>query len=574
MKRILLASALILCCVCIAVFTFQIPMTAMAENVDVTVTLDGDSLLSAFGEDFAYTNGNTIYVAKNNKVLSYSETADFDKFISIAMNSTHIVLLAKKGSETMTFVYSYSNSGISKVPYVNENLRLSKLTSLYGDENGNIYALDQNFVRKFNTTDSIVDTPYTSLNGLFTQVKEFAVVKTTDNVILYLLINGNIYEVKNQLDDETSLDDYRIATDKNFKDLTISNGKLICIDESGAYAYNQSGFEKLLENGVGNNSVICATYDTSNSKHCVYIKSDIYAINVYDYDGALNYYSSFDKTQFTHPSEFDKIEVYKTTSEVTLYSSPRHLQTLAVLPSDEYVLLLSESGDFYYAYTYDATLSKAVYGYIKKQANLTLCPAQKDTAIGLYAQPLHPNTPIYKYPINDSKINSELRNASIYDQLVVLDNVGQDGSFVWGWYKVGCIDSDGNLVYGYVKQLSIAPYTSLSAPDLSKTAKLSAQKLGEYVKIYSLPQEDSQVVDEVSEGSQIYLKNKYDKNSEWTQIIYDDKIAYVKTINVQPSGLTSWQLALAITLPTVAVAVSSTIVILVVVKKRKTTFKN
>ena len=98
--------------------------------------------------------------------------------------------------------------------------------------------------------------------------------------------------------------------------------------------------------------------------------------------------------------------------------------------------------------------------------------------------------------------------------------------------------------------------------------------MGEYVKIYALPQEDSQVVAEVAEGSQIYLKNKFDKNSEWTQIIYEEKIAYVKTENVSPSGLTSWQLALAITLPAVAVAITATIVILVVVKKRKAALKN
>ena len=575
MKRILFASALIICCICMAVFSTQIPMTAAAENIDVIVSLDDDSLLTAYNEDFAYTNGKTVYVAKDNKVLSYTESADFDKFVSIAMNSTHVVLLAKKGNDTLTFVYSYSASSINKVNYSNVNLQ--KLISLYNDENGNLYAINEYDVINFEIATSNVDVPYSSKKGLFANAQEFALIKDVSNSVLYVLIDGDLYAVtKNIMYDETSLDEYQITYDKNFKDLTISNGKLLCIDENGAYAYNsQSGeFDKLLENGVGANSVICATYDNVNSKHCVYIKSDIYAINVYEYDGALNYYSSFDKTKFTHPSEFDSIAVYKTTDSVILYSSPRHLQTLAVLPSNEYILILSESGDFYYTYTYDTTLSKAVFGYVKKQSSITLCPAQKNPPIGLYAQPLHPNTPIYKYPLDDS-VNSVLRYGSIYDQLVVIDNVGVDGSFEWGWYKVGCINKDnGEIVYGYVKVLNVSPYTSLTAPDLSKTAKLSSQKLGEFIKIYALPQEDSAIVDEVSEGSHIYLKNKYDKNSEWTQIIYNEKIAYVKTQDVQPSGLTSWQLALAITLPAVAVAVSATIAILVIVKKRKATYKN
>ena len=568
MKRILFASALILCCVCMAVFSCQIPATVMAENVDVTVTLDGDSLLTACNEDFAYTNGKTIYVAKDNKVLSYTESAEFDKFISIAMNSSNVVLLAKKGEKTQMFVYSYSASGINKINYENSELRINILQSLYNDEYGNLYALERNFIRTFNITGP-VDSPYTSLNGLFEKIQKFAVIR--EGGILCAIIDGDLYVItKQNLDDETSLDEYRVTSNRNFIDLTVSNGRLICIDENGAYAYSNGEFTSLLENGVGANSVIYATFDNSNSKHCVYIKSDIYAINVYEYDGALNYFGSFDKTKYTHPEEYDVLAVYKTTSSVTLYSSPRHLQTLKVLPENDYILVLNESGDFYYAYTYDTVLGKAEYGYVKKQAGITLCPAQKDSKIGLYAQALHPKTPIYKYPIEGSAATIE---ATIYDQLVVVDNVGQDGAFVWGWYKVGFVGEDGEVKYGYVKYLDVSPYTSLTAPDLSKTAKLTAQKLGEYVKIYSLPQEDSEIVDEVSEGSQIYLKNKFNKNSEWTQIIYNEKIAYVKTVNVQPSGLTSWQLALAITLPAVAVAITITIVILVVVKKRKNAYK-
>lgn len=74
---------------------------------------------------------------------------------------------------------------------------------------------------------------------------------------------------------------------------------------------------------------------------------------------------------------------------------------------------------------------------------------------------------------------------------------------------------------------------------------------------------------ELKEGTSIDLNEKYDKNSEWTAVIYNDMIAYVKTENIQPGGLTSWQLALAITIPIVVVAIVVTIIILVVVKKRK-----
>ncbi|MDE5616224.1 MAG: hypothetical protein K2I78_00380, partial [Clostridia bacterium] len=497
MKRILFASALIICCFCIAFFSFGTPDTAMAENVDVTVSLDGESLLTAYNEDFAYTNGKTVYVAKDNKVHSYTEESGFDKFISIAMNSTHIVLLAKKGDVSVVFVYAYSTGGINKIHYENENLRLTKLISLYNDEYGNLYAMDENYIRTFNISDSTIETTHTSLKGLFSDANEFAVVKNDNNVILYSIIDGDLYEItKQSLDDETSLESY-LAVQGDFKDITAVDGKLLCIDGDGAYSFDSQSktLDKLLENGVGENSVIYATYDSEYLRHCVYIKSDIYAVNVYEYDGSLNYFGSFDKTKYTHPEEYDSIAVYKTTGEVIMYSSPRHLQKLATLPSNEYILLLSDCGDFYYAYSYDNTLSKATLGYVRKQADIQICPAQSKTQLGLYAQALHPNTPIYKLPVDDS-VNSVLRYATIYEQLVVIDNVGEDGSFSWGWYKVGAVDENGEIIYGFVKALNVSPYTSLTAPDLSKTAKLSAQKLGEYVKIYSLPQEDSTIVDE------------------------------------------------------------------------------
>ena len=574
MKKILLVSAFIICCLFVSVFALQTTDTAMAENVDVTVSLNGGSLLTAFNEDFAYTEERTVFVAKNNKIYSYKEESEFDKFTSIAMNGEHIVLLAKKGEETMMFVYAYSASGINKIHYENENLRINKLISLYNDESGNLYAMDANYIRTFNVSDSTVKATHTSLNGLFAHANEFAVCEKENNVALYSLIDGDLYEItKQSLDDETSLDAY-LAIRGDFKDITVSNGDLLCIDGSGAYSYNSQSktLDALLENGVGEDSVIYATYDVAYSRHCVYIKSDIYAINVYEYDGDLNYFGSFDKTKYTHPEEFEDIKVCKTASEVTVYSSPRHLQKLAILPSNEYILLLSETDDFYYSYYYDKTLSKAIFGYIKKQSDIKDCPAKSKTEIGLYAQALHPNTPIYKLPVDDS-VNSVLRYASIHEQLVVIDNVGEDGNFSWGWYKVGAVSQEGEIVYGYVKALNVSKYTNLTAPDLSKTAKLTSQKLGEYVKIYSLPKEDSEIVDEASEGTQIYLKNKFDKNSEWTQIIYNDRIAYVKTENVQPDGLTSWQLALAITLPAVAVAITATVVILVVVRKRKMSYK-
>ena len=69
---------------------FSNPQSATAENIDVLVSLDDASLLAAYGDLFAYTQGKTICVAKNNKLLSFEEKSDFDEFVDVAINSTHI----------------------------------------------------------------------------------------------------------------------------------------------------------------------------------------------------------------------------------------------------------------------------------------------------------------------------------------------------------------------------------------------------------------------------------------------------------------------------------------------------
>ena len=264
--------------------------------------------------------------------------------------------------------------------------------------------------------------------------------------------------------------------------------------------------------------------------------------------------------------------MYKIDSETTVFSSPRHLQKLATLSSGDYVMLLNEVGEYYYVYF--AKEGKDVkLGYIRKDSAITLCPASTECEIGAYAQALHPDTAVYKYPFVGDGFNSTGSEAiaylSIYDQLVVIDNVGQDGEYNWGWYKIQYLDKNDNIVEGYVKEKDVSPYTVLTPPDISKTVKVSSKKLGEYVKVYALPQEDAKLIAELKEGTPIDLHEKYDKNSEWTAVIYNDMIAYVKTENIQPGGLTSWQLALAITIPIVVVAIMVTVIILVTVKKRK-----
>ena len=570
-KKILLISTL-LCCILLAgvISVFAGGGVALAENSNVSIDIVNDSSFTAYGDAFALVTDNNVYVVKDSTVHKYTEEAQFT-VLDMAMNSKYLVLLVTDDSGKNLYVYSYDNGGIKKIQLENPNVYPEEIVALYND-NESIFAMDSNKVYKIDVdSSSTLWSTFISKNPLYTQISDMAIL---DEDVLYFILDGDIYSTSSKNFTQDDLSSF-LKLEGAYTDLVISGGKLILLDSSKAYVYDDASnsVSELLTSGIGEKSSLAATYISSSNTNYVYIKSDLPSLNMYEFTGtALNYYNTFDRTIYSHPSSYDIVKMYKIDSETTVFSSPRHLQKLATLSSGDYVMLLNEVGEYYYVYF--AKEGKDVkLGYIRKDSAITLCPASTECEIGAYAQALHPDTAVYKYPFVGDGFNSTGSEAiaylSIYDQLVVIDNVGQDGEYNWGWYKIQYLDKNDNIVEGYVKEKDVSPYTVLTPPDISKTVKVSSKKLGEYVKVYTLPQEDAKLIAELKEGTPIDLHEKYDKNSEWTAVIYNDMIAYVKTENIQPGGLTSWQLALAITIPIVVVAIIVTVIILVTVKKRK-----
>lgn len=573
-KKILLISTL-LCFVILAgvLSVFAGGGVALAENSNVSIDIVNDSSFTAYGDAFALVTDNNVYVVKDSIVHKYTEEGQFT-VLDMAMNSKYLVLLVTDDSGKNFYVYSYNSQNIEKISYTNENLHPENIIALSSDSDGNFFAMDANRISKFDIDKSSEWPSIFSCvtSPIFETVKDFVLLN--ENVLYCLDTDGKLYSTNVKILDGHLLDEYKKA-ENAYTDLVISGGKLVLLDTTKAYVYDDASnsTSELLSSGINEKSKLAATYISSSNTNYVYIKSDLPSLNMYEFTGsALNYYNTFDRTIYTHPATYTILTMNKINAEATVYSSPRHLQKLATLSSGDYVILLSEVGDYYYIY-FSKDDKKVNLGYIRKDSDITLCPASTECEIGAFAQALHPDTAVYKYPFVGDGMNETGSEAvaylTIYDQLVVIDNVGQDGTYKWGWYKIQYLNANKQIVEGYVKEKDVSPYTVLTPPDISKTVKVSSKKLGEYVKVYALPQEDSKLIAELKEGTSIDLHEKYDKNSEWTAVIYNDMIAYVKTENIQPGGLTSWQLALAITVPIVVVAIVITVIILVVVKKRK-----
>ena len=480
MKRKIFGLSLILCLAAVLCLTSIVSTqdVANAENVDVLVSLKSDSLLTAYGDYFVYTNSKGIYLAKDNKLLSYEEKSDFDGFIDIAMDSTHIIALAQKGDEKYLWAYEYNDMRIAKINFALNDLHVEYLVGIYANEDG-FYAMETNKVIHISINPPEVISQYFNsntdwtLNPAYKDVKDFAVMNNT----LYCILNGDFYAIDEQNFHYDDLSKF-LKRSGDYTGITVSGKKILLLSASNVYQFNDidSSISTFAVDGLDGNSKICSAYNGDTDTSYVYTKSNLNAVNMYVHtDGNLEYYGCFDNTVYMHPAEFDIVKLYKTGADVTLYSSPRHLQRMGVIPQGRYFIVLSEKDDYLYVYYHDSVENKTQYGYIKKAANITLCPAEKENIIGAYAQPLHQNTAIYKYPFEGAG-SEKILDATIFMQLIVIDNVGQDGDFTWGWYKVGFVGSDGKTQYGYVKTQNLSPYTELTAPSLSKSVKLTSKK--------------------------------------------------------------------------------------------------
>ena len=246
------------------------------------------------------------------------------------------------------------------------------------------------------------------------------------------------------------------------------------------------------------------------------------------------------------------------------------MEVISNISTNEYFMVLcsvnsEESGDYYYIVRKDGTM-----GYIKSNAAFERINPNTDITtlkIGLYAQPLFPNTKIYKYPYSESEV---LSDTTIYDELIVIDNVAQEGETqVWDYYTVSFV-KDGNIQTGYVKASEVSPYTSLKAPSILSTVKISSGAIGAVVYLYALPSETSAQVAQLIDGEELDLAEEYNKDSEWTKVVYKDKYAYVKTSQIEQKGLTPVQITLIVV--SVVVFAVSIVMIIILRKKRKIGF--
>lgn len=546
------------------------PQKTYAENTDLVIDLDSESKFDIFNGILAYTSGTSLYIAKDNTILSKNKAFE-GKCLDIAINGESVLLLYEHNSSTNLKYFKYTDTQIEdKSGLIGSDIANKKpIAALSTDQVGAIYFISQkkaNYASVYKFVESTENNEsgnsyneyeFSSAN----KINDFCFdLKNTPEIRTpYIISNGKVM--------------FGTSADAPFETIDfINNATALSINNDKVYVNTQDG--KLYELELKIKNQVDPKYTLANSGKSIVADGEyLYALHnlaivKYALNTTLDRICTFDNSQFVHPTNFDILNVHRANETLKVYSSPKNLQVKSTINANDNILILSKyfyeptGTEYYYVCTKDNEL-----GYILSSAAITKINANSDVAslpIGLYAQGLHESTVIYKYPFSTS---DELIKVDRFSQLVVIDNVAEvDSSHIWDYYKVSFV-KDGEILTGYVKSTDVSPYCQLKAPQILKNVKTTTASVGETIKVYALPSEEALVVGNLVDGVTLKLAEEYNENSEWTKVIYKDAFAYVKTNTIQKEGLTTLQITIIVIC--CIVFISSLIMVLIIVRRRR-----
>lgn len=592
MEKFRFASILCLCLLIVTVITvctaFAIPYTRTFAD-EIKISLDDTSDYASYGDAIVYTTKDNALVLSTEKGKFSLPSAYDGKCKSIAMNDKYIFMLSYTTGETkdtisfLSFEYSCENMTISQKKdalllfgvspenianntyFVNANeYGIGGFDKLYVDGN-NVYCIasaDKPYEATMpNDILFAADLSSGALPSLFSY-KDFALADsfTVNANKIYFTSQGKIYSTSK----ETNTPSSAIVSSVSTNGIVFANGFIVANCADGVYAVNPetSKTKKLLEETFeGKISVVRGAETTYILLH----DKDGRAVKQYILTGdfessALTYFNSFDDMIYNNPQTYDILKAGKAVANTKAYYSPKNMKTEFEIAKDSYVLILAAQDGFYYTRN-----EQGQTGYVR-QNELTVIEPSTSTDLGKYAQALHDNTNIYKYPYVSSDV---VATVGISQMLIVVDNVAQDGdNQVWNWYKVCILAEDGTMTYGYIQKEYASKFDSFRLPSFSSDATVSAGSIGGRVNVYLLPDENSEVLGTLGDGEKVVLaQEKIVESEEWTKIVYGDIQGYIKTANLTTKGLTSLQITLIVVFSVVIVA--TVIIAVLVVKKRR-----
>ena len=172
------------------------------------------------------------------------------------------------------------------------------------------------------------------------------------------------------------------------------------------------------------------------------------------------------------------------------------------------------------------------------------------------------DTPLY----SDASFDSELVSEKI-QQNETVTLIGDSIYDVNGnrWQKISIFDKEGYVLYNYI-------YFTKETIDYDVTiSKVTATEMGERINVYRSYDENSEIIGTLTDGQKVDVLVDYSISfdyGEFTRIIYEDEVGFVKTVNIT-TGITYDQKLAIILLSSILGALIVTAIVILVIRKGK-----
>ena len=550
--------------------------TAAAEtNAEIKIAPDETSLYAAYDGHVAYTTKDGV-LHLSTLSGSYSRPEAFvGTALSVAMTSNRIFLLSDMNGTKTISAFDYVTNGIGAKEDAFDALGISQ------EQYSNLLP--------FSDTLTVTDKDLIVTMGNFRTGAHFVRLSLSDNTSSFRISNvsssiDNVaafdskefwyISTKNlfYFSGELYSDPVQIAADRNWLSVAALDGEIYASAADGIYRVDGTAVVKISD-VVADGDI--RPYSEGGTSYLLVQNRAENSVVQYSIDDArLKYYSVFDNVVYVAPSEYPIMTVGKASAATQGYFSPKNLKPVASLGEGDNVLVLAEvpaedgSAEGYY-YVRTSADADGEMCYVRKSA-LTLLERGEGWKHGTYAASTHGGLRVLQYPFDGAAV---VATVGPKDALVVSGDIGRSAEG-WNWVKVSLMTADGTVVDGYTTEEDLGPYGPYELPSFGVDAIVNADKLGETVNVYSLPEErDELVIDTLTDGEVVRLAaDGLNVDEEWTLIGYETEdgtamSGYVKTAYLSEGGLTTLQITLIVV--ACIVAVLTVAIVIIIAKKRK-----
>lgn len=557
------------------------PTAAAETNAEIKIAPDETSLYAAYDGHVAYTTKDGVLhlsTIGNHVSKGFSGTA-----LDIAMTEDFVFLLTDSSGNKKLAAYSVTDGVLGEEQDVFEKFAVSdSLYSQFANKiesitvTGNMLTVSAGDAGDYTWFCSI---PFSaqassslSINLGLGPIDDMATTDAAadDTYLVYAVFDGDLYFLRLPA---TPIKAQPIETSGKWLSVAALDGKIYASAADGIYRVDGTAVVKISDVVADGDIRPYSEGDTSYLLVQNRAENSVVQYSI-DGDGGLKYYSVFDNVVYVAPSEYPIMTVGKASAATQGYFSPKNLKPVASLGEGDNVLVLAEvpaedgSAEGYY-YIRTSADADGEMCYVRKSA-LTLLERGEGWKHGTYAASTHGGLRVLQYPFDGAAV---VATVGPKDALVVSGDIGRSAEG-WNWVKVSLMTADGTVVDGYTTEEDLGPYGPYELPSFGVDAIVNADKLGETVNVYSLPEErDELVIDTLTDGEVVRLAaDGLNVDEEWTLIGYETEdgtamSGYVKTAYLSEGGLTTLQITLIVV--ACIVAVLTVAIVIIIAKKRK-----